>query len=172
LADGAIEADAAKLDALIADFESFVLERLPDKGNVQRLAEIPRIQTLLAMLEWREWSAQWADHTRYLLIEHPQLGNEYKDRPVLPDPLAVSGVKIAASQVNPLFSDEQTGSVVELPPGGSFGYVMPEGSKNKLFFHFRQLAPGVKAVQRNQRVRFKVRDGQRGPEAYDLRPAE
>ncbi|MBI1766352.1 MAG: TIGR03986 family CRISPR-associated RAMP protein [Acidobacteria bacterium] len=96
-ADGAAEADAAKLAELLTAFERFVLKAVAPKTG--KLADVPRIQMLLAMLEWREWNAQWADRTRYLLIEHPQLGNEYKDRPVLPDPLAVSGVKAATSPI-------------------------------------------------------------------------
>jgi cold shock CspA family protein len=129
---------------------------------------------LLAMLAWREGNAQWADRTRYLLIEHPQFGNEYKDRPVLPDPLAVIGEKSAAPQGNPLFTNEQTGSVIELPPSRSFGYLQytdSDGATQRIFFHFSQLARGIK-VQLNQRVRFKVGEGQRGPEAYDVRLAE
>ncbi|NOT61926.1 MAG: TIGR03986 family CRISPR-associated RAMP protein [Acidobacteria bacterium] len=94
LAAGASEANAETLIKLTTDFEHFVLKQVAPE--TAKLAEVPRIQMLLAMLEWREWNAQWADRTRYLLIEHPQLGNEYKDRPVLPDPLAVSGVKAAA----------------------------------------------------------------------------
>jgi len=170
LADGATAAEPGKY---LEAFERFVWDGLSadEKKDTKRLAETRRIRMLLAMLEWREWNAQWADRTRYLLIEHPQFGNEYKDRPVLPDPLAVIGEKTTAPQANPLFTDEQTGIVKELPPSRSFGYIEPEGSKNKLFFHFSQLARGVK-VQQGQRVRFKVREGQRGPEAYDVRLAE
>lgn len=170
LAEGAAEADSETLKQLLAAFEQFVLKAI-EKSAHGELVELPRIRMLLAMLEWREWNAQWADRTRYLLIEHPQFGNEYKDRPVLPDPLAVIGEKTAAPQANPLFTKEQTGSVVELPPSRSFGYITPEGSTNKLFFHFSQLARGVK-VREGQHVRFKVREGQRGPEAYDVRLAE
>ncbi|MDX2043172.1 MAG: TIGR03986 family CRISPR-associated RAMP protein [Acidobacteriota bacterium] len=173
LADGATAAEPGKY---LEAFERFVWNGLSadEKKDTQRLAETQRIRMLLAMLEWREWNAQWADRTRYLLIEHPQFGNEYKDRPVLPDPLAVIGEKTTAPQANPLFTKEQTGSVVELPPSRSFGYIQYQdshGNEQRLFFHFSQLARGVK-VQLNQRVRFKVREGQRGPEAYDVRPAE
>lgn len=169
-ADGTTEAQAGQFTKA---FEDFVFGRIAseEKGTAQSLAEVKRIRMLLAILEWREWNAQWADRTRYLLIEHPQNDNEYKDRPVLPDPLAIIGEKATAPQVNPLFSNEQTGRVVELPPGRSFGYVQPEGAKNKLFFHFSQLAHGVK-VRLDQLVRFRVRDGQRGLEAYGVRPAE
>jgi hypothetical protein len=45
---------------------------------------------LLAMLEWRKVNDAWLDLTRYMEIERgPQKVNEYKERPVLPDPLAV-----------------------------------------------------------------------------------
>ena len=173
LADGATAAEPGKY---LEAFDRFVWNGLSadEKKDAKRLAETRRIRMLLAMLEWREWNAQWADRTRYLLIEHPQFGNEYKDRPVLPDPLAVIGEKTATPQANPLFTKEQTGSVVELPPSRSYGYIQYQdlqGNEQRLFFHFSQLARGVK-VQQEQRVRFKVREGQRGPEAYDVRPAE
>ena len=166
LANGAAERDATEF---IPAFENFVLERIPDKAGGERLTEVNRIRMLLAMLEWREWNTDWAEKTRYLLIEPD---NEYKDRPVLPDPLAVSGGKAAAQAANPLFAEDQTGNVVELPAGRSYGYVQTDVAKGKIFFHFSQLARGVKAVRLQQRVSFKVRDGQRGPEAYDVRPAK
>lgn len=172
LADGATEASANKLNELLTAFERFVLSVIAP--GTAKLSEVPRIQSLLAMLEWREWSAQWADRTRYLLIEHSELGNEYKDRPVLPTPLAVIGVKEPTSQVKSLFDKEQIGSVVELPPNRSFGYIQYQdsyGNEQRRFFHFSQLARGVK-VQLHQRVCFKVREGQRELEAYGVRLAE
>ncbi|MCB0042378.1 MAG: TIGR03986 family CRISPR-associated RAMP protein, partial [Caldilinea sp.] len=70
-------------------FESFVLEAagLPGAG---RLADVQRIQMLLAMLEWRDGSDDWLRATSYMEIEAgTRKLNEYKERPVLPDPLAV-----------------------------------------------------------------------------------
>lgn len=81
-ADGANQTD---LRRFVEAFEGTVLARIaPEK---QRLSEVGRIRMLLTMLQWQEGSSQWLEQTRYLKIEP----NEYKERPVLPDPLVVSG---------------------------------------------------------------------------------
>ncbi len=73
----------------LAAFERYVLQQLGYQS--QKLLDLPRIQTLLTMLEWREADSAWLEQTRYLEIEHQCNGNEYKARPVLPDPLQISG---------------------------------------------------------------------------------
>lgn len=63
------------------------------------LLELERIQMLLAMLEWREGVPDWLAKTRYMEIEHGEKKiNEYKERPVLPDPLGVLAVKATSAQ--------------------------------------------------------------------------
>ncbi|MCA9957423.1 MAG: TIGR03986 family CRISPR-associated RAMP protein, partial [Anaerolineales bacterium] len=72
----------------------------------KNITELERIQALLAMLEWREGTTEWQAKTRYMEIERPtgRLGrdgkpetfNEYKERPVLPDPFWVIGQKVTA----------------------------------------------------------------------------
>jgi hypothetical protein len=71
----------------LAAFEQHVLRGLGFQTG--RLADLPRLQTLLALLEWREATTEWLQETRYLEIEHTKNDNEYKTRPVLPDPLTV-----------------------------------------------------------------------------------
>jgi CRISPR-associated protein (TIGR03986 family) len=73
----------------ITAFERFILDKgvAPQK---RRLAEVERICMLLAMLQWRDGEGAWLDRTRYQLIEHETFDNEYKERRVLPDPLAVA----------------------------------------------------------------------------------
>ncbi|MCA9943177.1 MAG: TIGR03986 family CRISPR-associated RAMP protein [Anaerolineales bacterium] len=75
---------------------------LQEQGLDARLHDITgleRIQVLLAMLEWREGTSDWLAKTRYMEIEHGQRKvNEYKERPVLPDPFGVLGVKAAPAQ--------------------------------------------------------------------------
>lgn len=81
----------------IAAFEKYVLDELgeTDRGK-RRLTELERIRMLLAM---HEWQGPPPSETRYMEIEREIDGgesvNEYKERPVLPDPLAV------AARVNP-----------------------------------------------------------------------
>ncbi|GIK55644.1 MAG: TIGR03986 family CRISPR-associated RAMP protein [Chloroflexi bacterium] len=75
---------------------------LQEKGlgaRQQNITELERIQMLLAMLEWREGSPEWQAKTRYMEIERPtgrrrsdgqpETFNEYKERPVLPNPFGV-----------------------------------------------------------------------------------
>lgn len=62
------------------------------------LLELERLQMLLTMLEWREGTPDWLAKTRYMEIEHgPRKTNEYKERPVLPDPFGVLDMKAASA---------------------------------------------------------------------------
>lgn len=88
----------ASADQFISAFEGFVLNQV-DKGK-RRLAELERIQMLLKMLEYPGPPKEW---TRYLEIERPDptsskgKRNEYRYRPVLPDPL---NIKAPSTQVS------------------------------------------------------------------------
>lgn len=82
LADAANASDTTEFLTAFAEFV---------RGGVELDNQQERIRTLLAMLQWREPTTDWLDATRYLSIQHPQNDNEYKDRPVLPEPLIVSG---------------------------------------------------------------------------------
>lgn len=62
-------------------FEGYVLNRISPKS--QKLCEVERIGTLLKMMEWR---GPERSMTRYLEIEPD---NEFKERPVLPDPFHI-----------------------------------------------------------------------------------
>lgn len=113
-ADGGWELAEGQLAPVRADacadaFERFVLggiderERPPESG---RLADVLRIQMLLALLSW-PGPQPTEQYSRYMEIERnrPRIGqdkNEYKDRPVLPSPLQV----LALAQGQPL--PEQT----------------------------------------------------------------
>ena len=80
----------------IEEFERLILDdRVLNPRDVQSLDEVERIQALLALLAW---TGPDGEQTHYLLIEHPERGNEYKERPVLPDPLAVSGAHVRERQ--------------------------------------------------------------------------
>lgn len=71
---------------------------LQDQGlgvRQKSLLELERIQMLLAMLEWHEGTPEWLAKTRYMEIEYgPKKVNEYKERPVLPDPFGVLGTVV------------------------------------------------------------------------------
>jgi CRISPR-associated protein (TIGR03986 family) len=164
LATGAHPVDSSEF---IAAFERHVLEKVaPGK---QHLYEVDRIQMLLAMLKSREATPDWLERTRYLSIRHPQRDNEYDERPVLPDPLAVSAESPMGQNGEKLLKRESSGQIARIPKGRSFGYIKPDDEPTEIFFHFSQLAKGSESVQPEERVTFKTRTGQRGIEAYDVR---
>ena len=110
-------------------FESYIMKQLNYSGNFKNLC---RIQMLLAMLSWPE-PKNIEETTRYMEIErgiakhhigtpvkrNDKTVNEYKERPVLPNPLDVMGIKLdcdrpsppspqdSISQETQLFSEEQ-----------------------------------------------------------------
>lgn len=172
--------------AFIAAFEKYVLDELgeTDKGR-RRLAELERIRMLLAM---HEWPGPPAPETRYMEIER-EIGkdtlNEYKERPVLPDPLAVlaRAKPAAASPINKSNSDSyqggkpvstssgyEEGTVVKFGLGSmqDFGFIKPASGGPDLYVHRSKLAPGVGTLRQGQRVRFKRAPGAKGEQAVDV----
>jgi CRISPR-associated protein (TIGR03986 family) len=79
------------IQRFIGEFEQYVLDRMDgtERGNFKALKDIERIQRLLKMLEWPGPDRQL---TEYMKIEPV---NEYRERPVLPDPLNVEQLKSA-----------------------------------------------------------------------------
>lgn len=75
---------AEDMQSLISVFERVILEKVA--SGKKKLAEIDRIKMLLEMLKW---PGPDRSLTRYMQIQHSYLGNEYKERPVLPDPLHI-----------------------------------------------------------------------------------
>jgi CRISPR-associated protein (TIGR03986 family) len=84
-------------DEIILSFENFVLSGMSasDKDGAQRLWDTQRMKMLKTMLDWNNTQkAGWNGKTRYMEIERGKTAtkrgtNEYKGRPVLPDPLIV-----------------------------------------------------------------------------------
>ncbi|MGC8779807.1 MAG: TIGR03986 family type III CRISPR-associated RAMP protein [Anaerolineae bacterium] len=67
-------------------FERYVLDAM-GPSDATRLTQSERIRLLLTMLEWREGADVWLKATSYMEVEAgPDKINEYKERPVLPDP--------------------------------------------------------------------------------------
>ena len=67
-------------------FERFVLDEMDaqERGQARSLKDVERIKMLLTMLEW---PGPDRSLTEYMTIEPV---NEYKERPVLPDPLHIA----------------------------------------------------------------------------------
>ena len=67
-------------------------------------------------------------------------------------------------------SDRQSGTVKWFNDAKGFGFITPE-SGDDLFVHFRAIqGTGFKTLQENQRVEFEVKQGQKGPQAANIRP--
>ncbi|MEY3866258.1 MAG: hypothetical protein RLZZ338_149 [Cyanobacteriota bacterium] len=94
----------------VSEFETYMLEKLNHSGDFKNLC---RIQMLLAMLSWPGLTD--VELTRYMEIERdinkPHIGkpvkrtdktvNEYKERPILPNPLDVMGIEIECDRPSP-----------------------------------------------------------------------
>jgi len=100
------------LKNLIQPFEKHLIDALKPDRPCQHLYDLRRISMLLKMLEWPGYRAVMPDaggklmlttasgetrpNTRYMMIRLPvgenQYENEYKSRPVLPDPSAFGGL--------------------------------------------------------------------------------
>jgi CRISPR-associated protein (TIGR03986 family) len=80
----------------VGAYERFVMKQLgkPDA----RLVELERIRMMLRLLEWPGPSTEW---TRYMQIEHAEYGNEYKERPVLPNPFYAENTPQAVQERPP-----------------------------------------------------------------------
>jgi len=170
---------------VLSSFERFVLEQVGEPG-ARRLEEVERIRQLLALLSW---PGPDTAQTRYLEIEHPDptakrgKRNEYDGRPVLPGPLAIlrktptaSDESVAAKVIenavkSDQFPEHEHGTVVAfgLGPKKSYGFIRPDKGQANLFVHVMQLSGGLKTLRPGQRVIYKPSQGQRGPEAVEVR---
>jgi len=169
----------------IAEFEKYVLDELGETSRgKRRLAELERIRMLLAM---HEWPGPPPSETRYMEIEREVQGdavNEYKERPVLPDPLAVlaqsvshggeeksSPQKITQPRSAPDARDAyEEGTVVKfgLGPMRDFGFIKPDSGGKELYVNRSKLAKGVTTLKEGQRVRFKRAPSAKGEQAIDV----
>lgn len=68
-------------------------------------------------------------------------------------------------------STTQTGTVKWFDDGKGFGFIAPENGGKDLFAHFSEIRNegGFRSLQENQRVEFEVKEGQKGPQAANIR---
>ena len=185
-------------------FEQFILPRISATARQTRLADVERIRMLLTMMQWREGDSHWLDQTRYLEIERPDPRsrevkiNEYNERPVLPDALAVAeSIRTREKQLPPAekrkagnipsVSEIRTENPQKTVAPSSYligtvrdfglgihqnnGIIEADNSPGEeIHFHDSQLAFDPKSLSENQRVEFKVRPRGTRMEAYDIRP--
>ncbi len=167
------EADTQKF---IPAFEKFVLDRI--KSNQRRLVELDRIRSLFVLLEWhwRQSDANWHDQTRYMEIEYGlNKINEYKERPVLPNPDGVvARFETVAHDTEetprPEFAKVDQGYRIGIVDEWrySYGFIKLDDSGKRMFVHKSQLARGLRILKGGQRVRFHIGPGMKGLEAKDV----
>ncbi|MGI9275219.1 MAG: transcription antiterminator/RNA stability regulator CspE [Endozoicomonas sp.] len=64
-----------------------------------------------------------------------------------------------------------TGTVKWFNEEKGFGFIAQENGGSDVFAHFRQITgDGFKTLAEGQRVEFKITQGQKGPQAEDIRP--
>ncbi|HET6787522.1 MAG TPA: cold-shock protein [Aquabacterium sp.] len=64
----------------------------------------------------------------------------------------------------------QTGTVKWFNEGKGFGFLAQDGGGPDLFAHFSEITgSGFKTLLENQRVEFEVKQGQKGPQASNIR---
>ncbi len=64
-----------------------------------------------------------------------------------------------------------TGTVKWFNDEKGFGFIAQENGGPDVFAHFRQITgDGFKSLAEGQRVEFKVTQGQKGPQAEEIRP--
>jgi cold shock protein len=63
------------------------------------------------------------------------------------------------------------GTVKWFNPDKGFGFITPDEGGEDLFVHFSAIqSDGFKTLDENQKVSFEVTQGQKGPQANDVRP--
>ena len=64
----------------------------------------------------------------------------------------------------------QTGTVKWFDDGKGFGFITPEQGGKDLFAHFKEIrGEGFKSLAEGQRVEFEVTQGQKGPQASNIK---
>ena len=65
----------------------------------------------------------------------------------------------------------KTGTVKWFSQDKGFGFIAPDDGGKDLFAHFKEIqgGSGYKTLNENQRVQFEVTQGQKGPQASNIR---
>jgi cold shock protein len=64
-----------------------------------------------------------------------------------------------------------TGTVKWFNDAKGYGFIAPEGGGKDLFVHFSSITgAGFKTLAEGAKVEYEQREGQKGPEAYNVQP--
>ncbi len=64
-----------------------------------------------------------------------------------------------------------TGTVKWFNAEKGFGFITPDGGGPDVFAHYSAIAAsGYRSLEENQKVEFEITQGQKGPQASDIRP--
>jgi len=117
-------------------FERYILDQLckgqEEQNEVQELSQVMRIQMLLKMLQW---PGPEQSLTRYMKIEPQNKKNEYRDRPVLPDPLNIESNNETVtfkSKLNVVGSGKSSENIDFSSTGKSAGMTWLENTSKEL----------------------------------------
>jgi CspA family cold shock protein len=73
--------------------------------------------------------------------------------------------------MQPIGGDMPQGTVKWSNAEKGFGFITPDEGDNDLFVHFSAIqGSGYKSLEEGQRVSYEVSQGQRGPQADNVRP--
>jgi cold shock protein len=65
---------------------------------------------------------------------------------------------------------KETGTVKWFNESKGYGFITPDGGGKDLFAHFKEIqGNGFKTLLENQKVEFDVTQGQKGPQASNIR---
>jgi CspA family cold shock protein len=65
-----------------------------------------------------------------------------------------------------------TGRIKKIIKDKGFGFIEPDDGSDDVFFHRSRLGPKIQFedLREGEEVQFQVRPGEKGPQAFDLKP--
>jgi CspA family cold shock protein len=68
--------------------------------------------------------------------------------------------------------DNQTGTVKWFDDAKGYGFITPDQGGKDLFAHFSEIRNegGFRSLKENQKVEFEIKQGQKGPQAANIKP--
>ena len=96
-----------------------------------------------------------------------------RGRPIATGPgmLSVSVARLRCRMTDKDFRHMATGTVKWFNADKGFGFIAPDDGTADVFVHFSAIAAsGYKSLNENQKVEFDTTQGQKGPQAENVRP--